>query len=583
MRADRLIVLKFGGSVLRDERSLRLAVHEIHRWRREGWRIVAVVSALEGRTDALATQADSISTRPSAFAKAQLLAQGELESAALLSLHLDRAGIPAASISPAAARFIAEGDPLSAAPRSIDSDLLHAALGQDGVLVFPGFIAIDTCGRTVTLGRGGSDLTALFLAHELGADRCRLIKDVDGLYDADPAKSLRARRYAQASYRNALATDGSILQREAVRFAKSRGLTFEVAGVNSPTATRIGDFAATFAERAAPQRPLRVALLGLGVVGCGVYDLLRGRDDVEIVAIAVRNLDRKRDVAPPRRLLTTDAVGAAGAGVDLVIEALGGIETPFLAARAALESGAHVVTANKALMAAHGRDLNRIAIAQGLQLRCSGAVGGVAPILETIRAHRGREIHSVSGVLNGTCNFILDALARGESLDRAVREAQRLGFAEADPTRDLCSDDALDKLHVVAQALGARRVRTDLCDDLREFVQRNPSAPARAPHRQIAMLKLDDRGEAVASVRIAPVERDGTQAEARAEWNAAVIHWADGGATIIRGKGAGRWPTAESVLGDVLQIMREARAALPAQAPTGAAASPNRETSLIPV
>lgn len=574
MRTDRLIVLKFGGSVLRDDASLRAAVHEIHRWRRDGWQVVAVVSALNGRTNELAARAKAVNDRAEAGAVAQLLSLGEMESAALLALHLDRAGVSHALVSPRAARFIAEGRPLAGAPVSIDAPVIDAALKRDGVVVFPGFIAVDGAGRAVTLGRGGSDLTALFLAQALSAARCRLIKDVDGLYEADPATHSRARLYANASHRDALALDGSILQREAVRFARARGMSFEIAQANRTDGTLVGAGLSTFApDSGAGRRPLRVALLGLGVVGGGVYELFRERrDEFDIVAVGVRDVDRRRDVSIPRRLLTTDAIGAAGAGVDLVIEAMGGVETPFLAARAALESGADFITANKALMATHGRDLARLAVTGGGRVRCAGAVGGVAPILETIRAHRGRTIQSVTGVLNGTCNFVLDRIRAGESLDRAVREAQRLGFAEADPTLDLSGADVIDKLHVIAHAAGVARVRVTRCDDLRDApALLRDNLGSRAPLRQVARLDVQTDGAAVASVAIGPVEEDHPLAHARAEWNAAIIRFEGDDEIVVRGKGAGRWPTAEAVVGDALELRREIRSrrvpSMPAPSP----------------
>src|SRR5688572_18183248 len=284
MPGNRLIVLKFGGSVLRDESTLRLAVHEIYRWRRRGWRVAAVVSAFAGRTDELLRRATG---RPQAdpclndtlvhhrsrrrpgrglthqnandpwhadtadpHATAALVATGELHSAGLLGLHLDRAGIRAAVLWPMSFDLTAQGPPLDADPVSLDRGRLERALRQHGVVVIPGYVAQDAEGRPVALGRGGSDLTALFIAQALCAEKCRLVKDVDGLYDRDPSLAaplaacppvsggLRDRtgggaasgtagdcphRYATATFADALATDGSIIQHKAVRFAERTG------------------------------------------------------------------------------------------------------------------------------------------------------------------------------------------------------------------------------------------------------------------------------------------------------------------------------------------------------------------------
>ena len=265
-----LIVLKFGGSVLLDEQRLRIAVHEVYRWRRDGYRVLAVVSALAERTEALIERCSMLSGDASDLAKASLISTGELESAAFLGVHLDRAGIPASVFTPAAVRLVAHGNPLDADPVSVQTEPISAALDTDGVVVFPGFVAIDDEGHTVTLGRGGSDLTAIFLAHALDADRCRLIKDVDGLYDHDPASaSPPPQRYRHAGYEEALQTDGSIIQHKAIRFAQDHCIEFELGRFNGTRPTTIGEGEAT--REAAPDSPtpLRIALCGLGTVGSG--------------------------------------------------------------------------------------------------------------------------------------------------------------------------------------------------------------------------------------------------------------------------------------------------------------------------
>ena len=194
----RLIVLKLGGSVLESEASLPRAVHEIYRWRRDGFAVVAVVSAFAGETDRLLERARSLGA--AAASSAAAAATGELTSAALLGAALDRAGVPACVLTPAALALRADGDPLEADPVALESARLEAVLEREGVAVVPGFAGIDARGRTVLLGRGGSDLSALFLAHALGA-RCRLLKDVDGLYEWDPARpGPRPRRYATAKW-----------------------------------------------------------------------------------------------------------------------------------------------------------------------------------------------------------------------------------------------------------------------------------------------------------------------------------------------------------------------------------------------
>lgn len=229
---DSLTVLKFGSSVLPDEDRLGVAVREIQYWVRRGHRVVAVVSALGRSTDELLEKADRYA-RPGAVADeastAALLATGELTTVALLGLALAHAGTPAGVLDSAAIGLSTTGPILDARVTDLDRSAVHRALSCRPVLVIPGFLGRDECARTTLLGRGGSDLTALFLAGELRADQCVLLKDVDGLYDQDPARNPRARRFVRASYEDVLGLAEGIVQHKAVRYARERRVQFTVA------------------------------------------------------------------------------------------------------------------------------------------------------------------------------------------------------------------------------------------------------------------------------------------------------------------------------------------------------------------
>jgi homoserine dehydrogenase len=241
------IVLKFGGSVLLDELHVRAAAEEVARFAREGHRVVAVVSALEGTTDSLLRQARGYGAKPHEFATALLLATGELTSAALLGLALDTLGVRVETLDAAAIGLRTEGDPLDASPLSLDVAAVNGALARARAIVVPGFVGKDEHQRTTLLGRGGSDLTALFIAQQLGA-ACRLVKDVDGLYEWDPARpGPEPRRYATLSWKGALGLDGTIVQHKAVRWARDHGLAFEVGSLGARHVSRVGDFGAEFA------------------------------------------------------------------------------------------------------------------------------------------------------------------------------------------------------------------------------------------------------------------------------------------------------------------------------------------------
>lgn len=242
MTGARAIVLKFGGSVLRGAASLPAVAAEIRRQRAFGQQVVAVVSALAGRTDALLAECRAAGIE-APFAIAARAALGERECAALLGVELAR-GAPASArepmvVDPAALQLRAVGAALDADPVDVGLGQLRALLQQHGVVVVPGYVAIDASGRTVLLGRGGSDLTALFLAQRLGA-RCRLVKDVGGLFDADPAGGGAVRPIARASYDELLALGGRIVQAKAVAFARAHRLPFELAGLGDDAATLVG-------------------------------------------------------------------------------------------------------------------------------------------------------------------------------------------------------------------------------------------------------------------------------------------------------------------------------------------------------
>lgn len=577
-----LIVLKFGGSVLAGRDGLQAAVHEIYRWRRSGWRVLAVVSALGGRTDALAALEREVTSggEGSAHARAALLGNGESESAALLALHLDRSGVPAVLLAPGAVGLTAEGDPEDAVPVGLDPRPLQEALGGAGVALVPGFLAVDCARRVVLFGRGGSDTTALFLAHALGANRCRLIKDVVGLYERDPAgPGPLPLLFERASWDDALATDGTILQHKAVRLARHWGRPFEVAGLNREEGTRIGPFASCLADPPSAATPLPVALSGLGTVGRGVAALLRSLPGTfRIEGAAARRPERHGDVPFP---VTDDAMELAGAGASVVIEAMGGIEPALSAARSALARGAHFITANKSLLAAHGAELRALARATGGSVRGSAAVGGSAPVLEAASSPSRGALRSVRGILNGTTNFVLSRLDAGADLEEALDEARRRGYAEHDANRDLSGLDAAEKLCLIARAGAMGELQPDQverepadADALARLCRGSRGPAGTRVIRQVATLEA--AGEGVrARVTLEALAPDDPLSRFQGVENGAVLLWSGGDTLQVRGLGAGRWPTAEAVLADALDVVRE-RAGAPRKAARPQAGVPAR-------
>jgi homoserine dehydrogenase len=549
------LVLKLGGSVLRSTADLPRAVSEVYRHWRAGTRVVAVVSALGPTTDELLQRAEQLGLPPSSSAFPAYLGSGEATAAALLTLALHRAGLPAALLDAAALRLVASGDPTDADPTSIDLEPLRRVLADRTIAVVPGFVARDHAGAAVVLGRGGSDLTALFVAAELGAG-CTLLKDVGGLYTADPAREAQtARRWAAVSWETARAVAGGAVQDKALRFAAARRLTFLVCGPGEPAGngTAVGtgpDRLHARATRTAPRltQPLRVALLGCGTVGGGVLrHLLARRDRYQLVGVAVRRPQAHPNV-PREWLRPVDELLDGQA--EVVVEATG---SPAAAEwiETALRAGRHVVTAGKAILAEHGVELAALAAQRGVRLLGSAAVGGALPALETMsRLAGGRGVLALRGVLNGTSSYVFDRIAAGDELASAVREAQRLGFAEADPACDLDGTDAAQKLALLIRAAWGTDVpwRTIPRLGLDGWTARR--ALGDGVWRLVAEARQTSAG---LIAHVEPVRLATGDALARASGAAAALEVAtpDGAVVHLHAQGAGRWPTAEAVLADL--------------------------------
>ena len=553
---NRLCVLKFGSSVLEREEDYPKVALEIYRHVRDGEKVVAVVSALAGQTDALLDQAERVGggAAPEALV-ARLARVGELHSAALLALALSRVGVRACSLDPREMGLVAEGSPLDSDLVGLDAEAVWAKIGGHDVVVVPGFIADHAEHGVVTLGRGGTDLTAVFFAARLDAHRVRLIKDVDGVYAADPAKNPRAERFSQMSYAEAEEASNGLIQVKAIHEAEADDVLIEIASLGSAEATRIGSFSARKSRPLKGER-LRVALLGCGAVGAGVLAYLKSRPDLfEVGPVLVRHPELHDENA----VFTDQLDEALAVQPDILVEAVGGADFPADAMRHALLHGAQVVTANKAAVAKHWDSLHACAVRGGGELRFSAAVGGGAPIVEALR-RLGQSVVAVEGVMNGTCNYLLSRLGEGWSFDDALAKAQELGFAEADPAMDLDGQDAADKLSILAReafgvALNPERLPKQ---SLRDLV---PEAAREALERgevlkQVGRCQLLADGSIEAEVRVVALPASHPLAQARDEENRFLVTDAEGKVHQLFGKGAGRWPTATAVFADVTDAQR---------------------------
>jgi len=324
-------------------------------------------------------------------------------------------------------------------------------------------------------------------------------------------------------------------------------------------------------------KPLRVALLGCGVVGTEVVRLLheqatdltaRVGAPLELAGIAVRRLDRERPGIDPE-LLTTDAMSLVTRDdVDIVIEVIGGIEPARSLIVGAMKTGKAVVSANKALLAEDGETVFGAAREYGVDLYYEASVAGAIPLLRPLRESLvGDHVQRVLGIVNGTTNYILDQMdTNGAGFSDALEEAQSLGYAEADPTADVEGFDAAAKAAILAQ-LAFHTVVTG-ADVYREGITEvtaHDVAGAKAMNCVVKLLAIcervpstDGRNGRGVSVRVYPamIPRSHPLASVREAYNAVFVEAESAGSLMFYGAGAGGAPTASAVLGDLVAVAR---------------------------
>lgn len=557
---DSIIVLKFGSSVLRSDPTLAIAVSEIYRHIRRGRKVFAVVSALHGATERLIESARSKFEDPDPACLARLLATGESASASLLGMALEQSGIQALVLDPAQAGFLVSGPSLDADPEDLDTRKIRRLLKTQPVVVFPGFFGRTASGAIALLGRGGSDFTAVFAAHRLMADQCCLLKDTHGIFSEDPgAAGKETAAFVQIGWNELLDLTQRAVQPKAVRFAGENGLEFTVRAPLSEGGTVVGRESAKTGDAKRPLKPLRVALLGLGNVGLGVYRrLIEHPDRFQVTGIAVKDLRKERCSSVPARLLTDDPWSLLRTPTDIVVELIGGRDPAAGLIQAALEAGSHVVTANKAVLARDWDKLKETAASHGVRLSCSASVCGAVPILESVlRLARYHRIEGISGVINGTCNFVLDRMAGGVDFPDAVKKAQESGFAEADPRTDLSGADSADKLAILAHAaFGAGLPLDDVdCQGIERLDSRFVRV-VRASGKVVRLVASCRRTARGVKSQVKPVVLRSSHplaATAGAE-NRVLLDIPGRAPILLSGKGAGRWPTSLAVFADLLDL-----------------------------
>jgi homoserine dehydrogenase len=319
------------------------------------------------------------------------------------------------------------------------------------------------------------------------------------------------------------------------------------------------------------KRELGIGMLGCGVVGSQVTRLLtedsgdfaaRSGAKLTLKKIAVRDVAAKREHVN-RELLTKDSDSVVNdPSIDIVIEVMGGIEPARTLILKAIANGKSIITANKALLAKHGAELFEAADKKGVDLYYEAAVGGAIPILRPLRESIvGDHVHRIMGIVNGTTNYILTKMDEaGSDFDVALKEAQQLGFAEADPTADVEGHDAAAKAAILAGLAFHTRVTSDQvsAEGITKISARDVAVAHDINHviKLLAIAELTDKGEV--SVRVQPtlLPRQHPLAAVRNAFNAIFVEAESAGELMFYGRGAGGAPTASAILGDLIAIAR---------------------------
>lgn len=318
--------------------------------------------------------------------------------------------------------------------------------------------------------------------------------------------------------------------------------------------------------------PLKLGIAGLGTVGAGTVKLVdkagaalavRCGRPVQVTAVSARDRSKDRGVDLGRFAWEDDAVAlAARDDVDVVVELIGGSEGPALdLVRAAIANGKHVVTANKALVAHHGPELAAAAEAKGVTLAYEAAVAGGIPIIKALREGLvANEVERLFGIMNGTCNYILTNMEQsGRPYAEVLKEAQELGYAEADPAFDVGGTDTAHKLTILAcLAFGAAVPFESVFTEGIEHVSAEDISYAAELGYRIKLLGIASREEGGISARVHPclVRRDAPIAEVNGVMNGVTVVGDPVGETVFEGPGAGEGPTASAVVADIADIAR---------------------------
>ena len=309
---------------------------------------------------------------------------------------------------------------------------------------------------------------------------------------------------------------------------------------------------------------LRIGIIGLGTVGSGVYKTLQDFKEVEIVKIAVKNINKPRSVELPDGILTDNPYEIINdSSIDVLVELIGGVEPAWEYISTAIKNGKHIVTANKELLAKKGEELFNLAEEHNRVCLYEAAIAGGIPIIMPIKTIlAGNRINKIQAILNGTTNYILTKMdVDGASYEDVLKEAQTLGYAETDPTGDVEGYDAVYKITTLATLAFKKRVKLE--NVYREGITKIRKEDMALANefgykiKLIANATIDENGNADVRVHPMLISKDTTLAHINYVTNAVAMSGHPIGNIVFSGPGAGEFPTASSVVGDILAIQVE--------------------------
>lgn len=312
-------------------------------------------------------------------------------------------------------------------------------------------------------------------------------------------------------------------------------------------------------------KKIKIGLIGLGTVGSGVFKTLQNFDNIEIAKIAVRNKNKKRNIEGLDESIITDNPYEVvnDPDIEIIAELVGGIEPAFDLIKTAIKNGKHIVTANKELLAKYGEELFIYAEENNKVILYEAAIAGGIPLIMPIKTIlAGNRINKIKAILNGTTNYILTKMdVQGASYSDVLKEAQELGYAEADPTGDVEGFDAAYKITTLATIAFGKRIKIE--NVYREGITKISPDDMKAANEMgykiklIASAEIDNKGRADVRVHPMLVPKSKTLAHIDYVTNAVSLTGHPVGDVTLSGPGAGEFPTASSVVGDILAIASE--------------------------